>query len=221
MVLHSLSGGRALDRLINFTDAVVAVAITLMVLPLVDLEKVEGESIGEHVSANKYQFATFLFTFAVVSVQWRAHTRILDKIEGYDIAVFWLNTLWMMGIVLLPIASSMPHQVTPSNGAWCAYWLSLAFITLVAGVMFWHINRHPDMTGGTTRSDAWWGRLRSLGFLTCFIIQAVVSVWSPEIASYLALLLIPLSILLPSMRDDAGHTDQLELSSATGPEDDA
>lgn len=215
-LVSPLGGGRALDRLINFSDAVVAVAITLMVLPLVDLEKVEGESMGDFLSAHMFHWGTFLFTFVIVSKEWRLHTWILDRIEGYDIAVFWLNTLWLAGIVLLPIATALPHQVTPSNGAWCAYWLLLAFITLAALVMMWHIDRHPDMTGGTTRSDTRRSLLKHLAILTLFIIIAVVALWSTEIAGYLAFLLIPLSIWPRTGRDDAGHTDQVvELSTAT------
>lgn len=37
---------RSFDRLVNFTDAVVAIAITLQILPLID---VEGPKTGETV----------------------------------------------------------------------------------------------------------------------------------------------------------------------------
>lgn len=214
MAERALSGGRALDRLVNFTDAVVAVAITLMVLPLVDLDKVRGEGIGGLISAHAAQLTTFLFTFFLVSVMWLAHNRILNRISGYDGTVFWLNTLWLVGIVLLPLATSLPHEVTPSNGAWVAYWILLAFITLVGGVMSWHIDRHPDMSS-TTRRDASRGRMRSIAFLTVFVVLAVVSIWNPDLASYGALLLIPLTIWLRPARDDASGNDQLELSTAT------
>jgi branched-subunit amino acid ABC-type transport system permease component len=110
--------GRSVDRLINFSDAVVAVAVTLLALPLVDIPGPTGDQnawtvLSEHAS----EIWTFLFTFYVVAVMWLAHNRILNSIARYDAAIFWLNTTWLVAIVLLPWVSAMFGESASCTGA--------------------------------------------------------------------------------------------------------
>jgi len=113
----SISTGRAVDRLINFSDAVVAVAITLMVLPLTDIAGPEGDQTILTIMNDHWpQLVTFLFTFYVVAIMWTAHNRILNVISGYDASIFWLNTTWLAAIVLLPWLTAMRDSGSGSVG---------------------------------------------------------------------------------------------------------
>jgi len=201
------STGRAVDRLINFSDAVVAVAITLMALPLVDIG---GPAAGQTVLAvwgeHWPQLVTFLFTFFVVAIMWSAHNRILNGIRAYDPPIFWINTSWLAGIVLLPWFTAVRDSNDASaSGAACAYWMLLAIVSALGSLMGWHIRRHPDLLDpgepvpdGTSR-----GRLRGIAFTSLFVLIAVVSLWSADLASWLPLAIIPLSIWLRPAREDA------------------
>ena len=68
---------RSFDRLINFTDAVVAIAITLQLLPLVDIKATDGESIWKLISDNSSQIFVFWFTFLILSVLWLKHLSLI------------------------------------------------------------------------------------------------------------------------------------------------
>ena len=59
---------RSFDRLINFTDAVVAIAITLQLLPLVDIKIEKGESALALFADNSSRIIAFCFSFVVLSV---------------------------------------------------------------------------------------------------------------------------------------------------------
>ena len=59
---------RAFDRLINFTDAVVAIAITLQLLPLVDIKSENGETAWKLINDNSSQIFVFWFSFLILSV---------------------------------------------------------------------------------------------------------------------------------------------------------
>ncbi|MEU2351142.1 TMEM175 family protein [Modestobacter sp. NPDC049651] len=99
---------RGLDRLLTFLDAIVAIAITLLVLPLVDL-LAEGPHddlaglLGDHLA----DFGSFALSFVVIARLWLGHHRIGEWVGGYDTAFLWVNLWWAFSIVLLPFASGV------------------------------------------------------------------------------------------------------------------
>ena len=197
------STGRAVDRLINFSDAVVAVAITVMVLPLIDIPGPEpGQTIWVVLLDHAGQITTFLFTFFVVAIMWLTHNRILNRIRAYDAVIFWTNTTWLAAIVLLPWLSAMYGESSGGQGSvGLVYWTALAFISVLGSMLGRHIRRHPEFVdapapaarSGPNRSRA---RLRGPVFAAYFLATGVVSVFFPHVASWMPLGLILLSIWL-------------------------
>ena len=194
---------RSVDRLIGFSDGVVAVAITLLALPLVDLRPQPGESVWTMISSDIGPMVAFVFTFAVVAIMWSAHNRVLNGIRDYDGVVFWLNTAWLASIVLLPWFSALygESQMIGAGPEWpgagALYWGAMAAVSLLAGALTWYLHRHPallaeDARGLPARRTA----LRSPVFGVYFLVIAVTSMTAPEIASWLPVGIIPLSIWL-------------------------
>ena len=194
---------RSVDRLVSFSDGVVAVAITLLALPLVDLLPESGQSAWDVVSGNTGPLVAFVFTFAVVAIMWSAHNRVLNGIVDYDATLFWLNVGWLAGIVLLPWFSNLYGATemlgTGEDGAGAAavYWSTLAFISLLGWAMTMHLRRHPELVSeqddvpGHDRAAA-----RGLVFAAWFLLTAVVSLVAPDAASWMPLGIIPLSMWL-------------------------
>ncbi|WP_370593802.1 TMEM175 family protein [Synechococcus sp. A18-25c] len=58
---------RSFNRLINFTDAVSAIAITLQLLPLVNIKAIEGESIWQLLGNNASRVLVFCCSSLIVS----------------------------------------------------------------------------------------------------------------------------------------------------------
>jgi uncharacterized membrane protein len=99
---------RGLDRLVTFLDAVVAIAITLLVLPLIEvLAEDRGADLGVVLSDNVGQFGAFALSFVVIARLWLAHHAIVESVGGYDVLFLWLNLLWTFTIVLLPFATQV------------------------------------------------------------------------------------------------------------------
>jgi uncharacterized membrane protein len=99
---------RGLDRLVTFLDAVVAIAITLLVLPLIEvLAEDRGEDLGVVLSDGLGQFGAFALSFVVIARLWLAHHRIVESVGAYDVAFLWVNLVWAFTIVLLPFATQV------------------------------------------------------------------------------------------------------------------
>ncbi|HEV7979968.1 TMEM175 family protein [Amycolatopsis sp.] len=78
---------RSPERLVFFSDAVVAIAMTLLILPLVDvipeLVAEHGKSI-EAITKNQWQIYGFLLSFAVISRFWIFHHHIFEQVKAYS-----------------------------------------------------------------------------------------------------------------------------------------
>jgi uncharacterized membrane protein len=105
-----VSALKPLDRLVTFTDAVVAIAITLLVLPLVDAV---GESVAarvrpvEVITENQPQIYSFLLSFAVIARLWVVHRRMFEKVVADSTPLLFWSMAWLLTIVVLPFPTEM------------------------------------------------------------------------------------------------------------------
>jgi uncharacterized membrane protein len=97
-----------LERTIMFTDAAVAIALTLLVLPLVDVahEATQG-SVGEVLADHWEDLFSFVLSFIVVARLWSVHRELWEALADYDPLLFGLNTYWLLTIVFLPVPTAL------------------------------------------------------------------------------------------------------------------
>ncbi|WP_067460942.1 TMEM175 family protein [Actinomadura macra] len=98
------------DRLVLFTDAVVAIAVTLLVLPLVDVvpEASEaGDSAVEVITKHQSEIWSFLLSFVVIMRLWLAHHRIFQHVRAYSRPLIVCNLGWLLTIIVLPFPTEM------------------------------------------------------------------------------------------------------------------
>jgi uncharacterized membrane protein len=169
---------RGLDRFVTFLDAVVAIAITLLVLPLAEvLQDVEpDQTLAGVLSDEAGQFFAFFLSFAVIARFWLVHHRIVEGVAAYDGAFLGLNLLWMLTIVVLPFATQVVGSYPPEPLAVGLYigtiTVSSASLTAIA-VLVWRrpaLRRHPDEPVPTP-----WASFASTGLLiVAFLIGTLV-----------------------------------------------
>ena len=98
---------RATDRLVAFSDAVVAIAITLLAL---DLPVPTGATMSKFLSSvgNNYEhYVAFLISFVVIAAAWRRYHSVFRYIERVDAQVRNYNVLWLLMIILNPFATRL------------------------------------------------------------------------------------------------------------------
>lgn len=213
MSTDTYRSGRAFDRLINFSDAVVAVAVTVLVLPIADITISRGEeTVWEVLADHAGEIVTFFFTFFVVSIMWLTHNRFMNQLRGYDGVIFWLNTTWLSIIAFLPVTSALYSDQgldgsggwfsgTPLDGSGMLYWGSLALISLIITLMSLRARSNPQLYDPEQAKFRSWREIsRGWIYASYFLIIGLVSLFSSGIASYLPLGLLVLPFLLK--RDD-------------------
>jgi uncharacterized membrane protein len=116
---------RNAERLKFFTDAVVAIALTLLVLPLIDSvpEAGErGESTVHWLDEHHDQLLGLLVSFLVVASYWRVHHRIFEHVERYTSRLVTLNFVWMLVVVFLQVPTALVYQL-PTDRALVALYV--------------------------------------------------------------------------------------------------
>ena len=203
-----INTGRAFDRLVNFTDAIVAVAITVLVLSIVDIRPSEAqESVWQLISIYAGELITFGFTFVVVATMWRVHNRIFNGMRGYDSRIFWLNLVWLIGIVFLPwpsalygegngIASTHGDGSGDIAGAGMLYWLTLAVISFSGSLIGLHLRSRPELLEPDDRNPPQHSPLRGFVFSAAFIVIGLITLMPSVIASWAPFFLIPVGIVV-------------------------
>ena len=196
---------RSFDRLINFTDAVVAIAITLQLLPLVDIKATEGESIWQLISENSSQIFTFWFSFLILSVLWMKHNQVFNSMRAFDGTIFWLNSLWMALIVFLPWPTALygslnDDQIIAARGVGLLYWWTLALISGIGWLVAIHAWQKPELLEQSVliegRKDSGLKKYRGASFVTAFLLIGLAAEFSPQFVPYLSLGIIPMDLLL-------------------------
>ncbi|MDO9378375.1 MAG: TMEM175 family protein [Nocardioidaceae bacterium] len=98
------------ERLVFFTDAVVAIAITLLVLPLVDaVPEAAGASTGalDLIVEQSTQIYSFLLSFVVIARLWLVHHRLFADVGAVTGPLLWWNMAWLLTIVVLPFPTEL------------------------------------------------------------------------------------------------------------------
>jgi TMEM175 potassium channel family protein len=185
----SHSRGRDLERLLTFVDAIAAIAITLLVLPLVELtsEVTPGGSVASVLRANQPLLWSFVLSFAVISRFWFAQHRSLRHVLYAHDGLTALLMLWTLTIVFLPFPTALVAQAGDQVTTKVVYIGTLIVSTVVIALMDLVIIQNPQITDGTGLPDL----TRAVINAMLLLLALVISVSVPA-TSYFPLLLLVL-----------------------------
>jgi len=101
------SESRAVERLTIFSDAVVAIAITLLALDLPVPERDTVSAFWSSLRRNHGHYAAFLISFVVIAAAWGNHHDVFRYAKRFDPRLRTFNMAWLLTIVLVPVATRM------------------------------------------------------------------------------------------------------------------
>jgi uncharacterized membrane protein len=201
-------------RLEGYTDGVFAIAATLLVLNLsVDaFGSVRTESDFRHqLVAVAPSLLNVVISFLLLSAFWLVHVRQFEVIPRVDSVIVWLNTIRLLGVVLVPFSTSLNDEF--DQFLLGRILLPLNFVVIVAlSTWQWFYATAPNrmLVQGVSAVAVHNGRVNSVSTLAQAIaVVALAAVLGP--AAFLLFALDPLisrllgrmGVMRPVPDDDA------------------
>lgn len=181
--------GLGFERLVFFSDAVFAIAITVLVLNLKPADAVAGGvMLWKPLQSKLFGFG---LSFYVIGRYWMAHHQLFETIRRYDTRLMVVNLVFLAAIVFVPFATSVAVDSPPTRGPMIFYFGSLLLVAVLMVALIITARRPALMKpgenlGGTVRTIT----NASVSPLV-FLLVIAIAVANSRIASWFLLLLIP------------------------------
>lgn len=173
------------NRLEAFSDGVMAVAITLLVLDIHVPPPGGRASLAHNLAQLWPNYAAYAISFLTIGIIWINHHVMISRLKAADHAILVLNLLLLMCIVLLPFSTSlMSTYLRESHGQHLAaavyggmlLVMSLLFTALLRHVLFAKARLLSTQLPAERRRQIW---LRSAGGVPPYMIATALAAVSP------------------------------------------
>jgi len=138
------------ERLAFFSDAVFAIAVTLLVLEIHPPQ--DTRQLLQGLAALWPSYLSYAITFLLIGQVWANHHVMFDHIHSADRTVLFLNTLLLMDIAFLPFAASVLAAAFRTGHGQRTAVVFHGMTFLLAAILFnviWGYARHNHRLGTT------------------------------------------------------------------------
>jgi uncharacterized membrane protein len=182
------------NRLEAFSDGVIAVIITIMVLEL----KVPSNSSFASMRPLAPQFLSYLLSFLVVAIMWVNHHHMIHSARRADARLLWSNNTLLFWMSLVPFVTSFMgnHWRDPRAVALYAIVLTLCSLSfaLLRSAIICHHRDNPEMVEYHRRVQA-----KNLYSLLLYLSAAPLAFMDVSI-SFAIFVFVALSYFLPERK---------------------
>jgi uncharacterized membrane protein len=123
------------NRLEAFSDGVIAIIITIMVL---ELRPPEGTTFGalfaDHLPA---QFAAYVLSYIYLGIYWNNHHHLMHTVERVDGAIMWANLFLLFWLSVVPFTTAWMGANAHGDRPWPAalYGFSLVMAAIAYTIL--------------------------------------------------------------------------------------
>jgi uncharacterized membrane protein len=194
---------RDLDRFLTFVDAIVAIAITLLVLPLAELatELDDYDTVGDLLRDRVDLLWSFALSFYVIMRLWLSQHHAVTPLLIGNRRLTNLLIAWTFTIVLLPFPTSLVASEAGDEPLTKILYVGVMAISVaVVGAVRAEIKAHPELTDGS----AYLGPLGGITTAALMVVALVLMLLFPDL-SYFPMLVLGLDGLLLRVLGNRGH----------------
>jgi uncharacterized membrane protein len=193
------------DRVVYFTDAVFAIAMTLLVVEIGVPEQVPGtgddpaallDALGDKLPL---LFAFFLGCW-VIGSYWVAHHRMMSWLGAVDRGFVGLTVVYLSFVALLPFPTGVLGEFGRNPISVVAFAVNMAAVSAMEVVLFSHARRRRLLREEWPTEVVRWYLRAALSPVLMFAVSVPVAFAAPWLAIALWFLAIPLGMLLNRSR---------------------
>jgi uncharacterized membrane protein len=131
--------GLSFERVVFFSDAVFAIVITLLVLPLTaEIELPDQPADVAHEVWRLWPRAlTFAVSFLVIGQFWIAHHRMFIHVRNYDHVLLWLNLVSLLTVSFLPFPTAVLGHADAGDRFPAMFYAASMTVTSLALTVTW------------------------------------------------------------------------------------
>jgi uncharacterized membrane protein len=195
--LLARSGSLEFDRILFFSDAVFAIAITVLAIDLrvpITVTIQSGHELHEAIPG----IESFVISFAVIGLFWLAHHSMFRFITAFDRPLILLNLLLLGTIAFLPFPTAVLGASSTSQAPAVIFYAACVAATGLLEVAAWLWATRPG-----SRLGAPGAAQARLSFLlqaarspVIFLLSIPIALVSPTAASLFWIALLPSAVIL-------------------------
>jgi len=142
------------DRLAAFSDGVIAIAVTLLVLELivpdVDVLHATTKSLGYALGQQWPSYVAFLSSFCAIFIMWVHHNVVLHQVENKDAKLVFANGFLLLMITFVPFPTAViaKYFMTPAGPLACLFYSGTFVLVAIAFSVFVKAAFRPSMLSG-------------------------------------------------------------------------
>ena len=183
-------------RLEAFSDGVIAIILTIMVL---ELAPPQGTSAGDLLAVAP-GWLRYGLSFVYVGIYWINHHALLERVEQVDWAVLWANLHLLFWMSLIPFVTAWAGEHPRAPLPIALYGVVLFLCSVSFMLLSWRLG----FLTGLDHAHTWQNAKNRLS-LAMYALAVLVALWQPALAAVIHVLLAALW-LVPTRVGRAGLT---------------
>ena len=189
---------RSLDRLIFFSDAVIAISMTLLALEVrlpTETGMFSEARLQHDLVAIATKYLAFGVSFLVIASFWVGHWRKFAFIRRADSRLAWLNLTFLMAVCCVPFVSSVLQEHGNLRTAVILYACVVIVAALLSAGLWAYALRAGLVDPQITPLQIQRSLLSPLYIAGIFALSIGVSFYDVDIAKFFWVLLLPTFLL--------------------------
>jgi uncharacterized membrane protein len=200
-----------LERISLFSDAVFAIAITLLIIELKIPEK-ENESATEFLNSFfsiTNRFIGFLFSFIFIGMYWIMHHKIFFHLKDFNQKLLSLNLVLLLFIIIMPFSTAIAFEhMTLPDYPFIFYSLNHIAISFCLYLLWRFLGKEKNLTIALDSNRFLsYKKTRSIVVVTVFIISIILAFYNPTLCRFTPILIAPLFFLLKRKYKDVSKIE--------------
>jgi len=214
--------GRETERIILFSDAVFAIALTLLVIDLKVPEEDHGETSLDVIVGLLPGFLGYVISFAVIAVNWLGHHRKFRVIKSYDTRLLQLNFVILFLIAFVPFPTSLISEYAGEVPSVVLYSVVVGTLNLAQLAVWSYAYRHGMIDDSVDEGIYRYVRKSLLVVPAVFACSILIAVfWDATAAMYSWILIWPVTAIVERInRPDRSLADIGKAAQAVTSSDD-